>query len=522
MKRRYTLLIIMTLILAVLSGLCSANAQDRLPKKTVSVDFHNKPIRSAIEQLLSETDLKYSVEPAIDVKVNLKLNNVPLRDALSALLRSNDLTGRIENGVFIVCAKPKEITALENDIIPPGLRRADSAEQKVRVGLISTVGYQQSLVIAYSHSCDIVDATARNKICPLSNEQIILTAEKDGIGITVFGSPLGTYKGPIRLTPGSNRNAFEIVSPKVRRARYRGVLEIRGGSALTVVNELPMEDYVRGAVPMEVPKSFHPEAQKALVVAIRTYALKSLKRHATSGYNLCDSIHCQGFAGASREAPWIDEIVDETRGQIIVYNGEPIYAVYSSDCGGATQNNEDAGIGREPWPYLRSVVDNPSGQETAASNPQCEDYCAGSPSHTWSKSFTAEELGRIFSRSSATKKIGKFQSLEFADYDCSGRVKTAIIRGDKGEHRMTGNQFRETLGLSVIKSTKMTLTTSPDGKYAIEGKGYGHGVGLCAFGANGLAKSRKGITYVDILKHYYTGVDVKNTSDLTAGGLMRQ
>jgi stage II sporulation protein D len=284
-----------------------------------------------------------------------------------------------------------------------------------------------------------------------------------------------------------------------------------GGSALTVVDELPLEDYVKGVAPAEVPKSFHPEAQKALIVAIRTYALRSLKRHEAVGYNLCDGIHCQGFAGASRESSWIDKIVEETKGQIITYKGEPIYAVYSSDCGGATQNNEDGGVGREPWPYLRSVVDNQSSVVSCqlSVNPKYEDYCVGSQYHTWSRTFAPEELGRVFSKWRSTGKIGKFQSMEFTEYDCSGRVKTIKLTGDKGACSITGTQFRDMLGLSVIMSTRMTLKLSPDGKYVIDGKGYGHGIGLCAFGANGLAKSDKKITYVDILKHYYTGIEIK-------------
>ena len=109
--------------------------------------------------------------------------------------------------------------------------------------------------------------------------------------------------------------------------------------------------------------------------------------------------------------------------------------------------------------------------------------------------------------------------MEFTDYDCSGRVRTVVIKGDRGEYRMKGYQFRELFGEDVIKSTRMTLTVTPEGDYLIEGKGYGHGVGLCAFGADGLARSRKGITYVDILKHYYAGIEVKDIADC---GLNRQ
>ena len=379
---------------------------------------------------------------------------------------------------------------------------ADLTAPVIRVGLIHTIGKPYSLTISSKGSFDIVDTANPTAATTIDSQKVSFSAKGHNIEVSIAGNPTGSFKGPMRLIPKNADTLFEVISPRAKYARYRHVLEIMGGSALTVVNELPLEDYVRGVVPTEVAEKFHLEAQKALVVAIRTYALKSLKRHASSGFNLCGSTHCQGFAGASKEAPWVNEIVDATRGQIIMYKGEPIAAVYSTDCGGATQNNEDAGFGKVPWPYLRSVVDNPSSQ-------QYEDFCAGCPYHSWNKTFTTDELDRAFSKSFSTKKIGKFQSMEFTEYDCSGRVKTIIVKGDKGECRISGNQFREMFGLNVIKSTRITMTVSPKGKYIIDGKGYGHGVGLCAFGANGLAKSDKKITYIDILKHYYTGVEIK-------------
>ena len=306
--------------------------------------------------------------------------------------------------------------------------------------------------------------------------------------------------GPIRLIPLKDDAIFEIVSPKVRCAKYRGTLEISGGKSLSIINELPLEDYVRGVIPVEVPASFQPEAQKGLAIAIRTYALKSLDRHKSSGFNMCDSTHCQGFAGASRDAKWVDKLIDDTRGQILVYKDQPIYAVYSSDCGGVTQNNEDAGFGAA-FPYLRSVADR--------KDQDSEDYCKGCPFHIWTKTFKPEELDKAFS-----KNVGKFQSMEFSEFDCSGRVKMVVIKGEDGEYKLTGGKFRELFGESVIKSTLMTLTVSDEAEYVINGKGFGHGVGLCAFGANGMAKAGK--TCEEILKHYYAGAEIKAISDKEA------
>jgi len=405
----------------------------------------------------------------------------------------------------------------------------------IRVGLAG-IGKPNELTIQSSHQFEIRHGDSTIAV----SQPVTFSLTNEGITITSADSTTAA-KGPIRIVPLSDDAVFEIVSPKVRYARYRGILEISGGRALSIVNELSLEEYVKGVIPLEVPAAFHPEAQKALTVAIRTYGLKSLDRHRSEGFNVCDGIHCQGFSGAAKEAAWVDKLVDKTRGQIIVYENEPIYALYSTDCGGMTQSSEDAGIGRQPIPYLRSVVDsperlvsrqssvvsdphpgplpqagegNPPFDKLRAGNPEYEDYCAGSPCHIWSVTYSPEDLDKKFSGAiTRTNSIGKFKSMEFADYDSSDRVRTLIVKGDVGDCRISGSRFRELFGLDTIKSTRMILAVTPEGEYVIEGKGFGHGVGLCAFGANGMAKSRKGITYADILKHYYTGVEVKAISD---------
>lgn len=397
----------------------------------------------------------------------------------------------------------------------------ESAEPHlIRVGLAHNVGKPHSLTVASDSSLQVRDLDSKAVVAEVNpGQRVSLAAASRAVEITVDGVGMGTFKGPVSVQSASLSSMIEVVSPKVRYKRYRGVLEVRSGPRLTVVNELDLEFYLYGVIPVEVPASFHPEAQKALGVAARTYAIRSASRHQSAGYNLCDGIHCQGYAGADRESDWARKIVDETQRQVAVYDGEPIYALYSSDCGGMTQNNEDSGVGKQPWPYLRSVVDNPGGKPSAVSSQQpaaCrseqEDYCAGNPHHSWSKTYTAQELEQVFSRSESMQ-VGKLVSMEFAEYDSSGRVKTVVIKGESGERRISGSRFREIFGLNTIMSTRMTLSVSENGDYVISGKGHGHGLGLCMHGANGLAKSRDGITYRDILKHYYTGVEVREIAE---------
>jgi stage II sporulation protein D len=138
---------------------------------------------------------------------------------------------------------------------------------------------------------------------------------------------------------------------------YRGTLEVFGNTrhTLTLVNELPLEDYLRGVVPNELsPSTFgQVEALKAQAVAARTYIYRNLGQYANEGYDVCSTDSCQVYAGASSEDPLSTQAVVDTRGTIATYDGKPINALYSSTCGGRTE--DAANIFNEKIPYLVSV-----------------------------------------------------------------------------------------------------------------------------------------------------------------------
>lgn len=470
-----------------------ASAQTTPNEKTVTVDIVDMPIINAVSTILQGTDIKYLADKGVMGNVTMSMTDTPVMKALTALLAKSNTTGRIDGGTFIISPKPKPLnisSAIEN------------AGNPVRVGLLSSIGKVPAVTIASSGPADVVDASTGKLITVVGNEQVTLTKAPGGVEVTVMGKSFGVTMGQVRILPASPLNVFAIVSPKAYYTRYTGILEAipsAAGTTLYMVNELPLEYYVRGVIPVEVPASFKPEAQKALVLAIRTYAVRSTKRHEIPGFSLCDSVDCQGFSGSGRESTWVDNLLNQTIGQVITYNNEPIYSLYSTDCGGATQCNEDAGISSKPWPFLRSIKDSDEAAE----------FCADTPNHTWTKLLTPADLTKAFARYQ-TMKLGAFKSMEFIAYDTSGRVKSVKLTFENGESRITGPRFREIFGMSVIKSTMMTLTTNPDGSYLINGKGYGHGIGMCAAGANGMAKAHPEYTYKDILSRYYTGIEIKS------------
>jgi len=139
---------------------------------------------------------------------------------------------------------------------------------------------------------------------------------------------------------------------------YRGYIEVFGNArnTFTIVNELPLEDYLLGVVPNELsPSTFGQlEALKAQAVAARTYAIKNMGQSRQEGYDICNTDACQVYMGAGTEDTLATQAVRETRGMIATYNGQPINALYSSTCGGRTEAAEN--IFQEKLPYLVSVL----------------------------------------------------------------------------------------------------------------------------------------------------------------------
>jgi peptidoglycan hydrolase-like amidase len=146
----------------------------------------------------------------------------------------------------------------------------------------------------------------------------------------------------------------------VNATAYRGVVEVRsaGAARLTVVNAVNLEDYVRGVVPNELSPEAFPEleAQKAQAVAARTYALRNLGQYKAKGYDICATAACQVYRGRAAERPLSDQAVAETAGVIAEYQGAPIKALYTSTCGGHTEDGANIFEGDDPLPYLKGVV----------------------------------------------------------------------------------------------------------------------------------------------------------------------
>lgn len=273
--------------------------------------------------------------------------------------------------------------------------------------------------------------------------------------------------------------------------RYRGSLELRHkGGGLTAVNIVPIDGYLRSVVPEEMPVDWPAEAIKAQSVAARSFALASRGRHASEGYDLCTTTHCQLYTGTAAEKSASNAAIKATRGEVLTYGGKPIEALFHTDSGGMTENSE--AVWGSHVPYLRAAKDTPA------------------KTMPWTKTISRADLERKLAAKG--HDIGKVRSIALSplaigraakDRTASGRVKTMMVKGTKGTATLSGTTWRSLLGL---KSTLFDAKLAKD-MVTFTGYGSGHGLGISQWGAERMAT--RGASYADILHHYYTGTKLQ-------------
>lgn len=255
------------------------------------------------------------------------------------------------------------------------------------------------------------------------------------------------------------------------------------------IDNIPFEEYVKGVLAGEMPANFHIEALKAQAVAARSYVLKKMTNNKDKEYDVVDTIENQVYLddeilkknwknNYEKNMNKLKQAIIETKGEYLTYDGEVINAFFFSTSNGKTENCEEVFV--QKLPYLKSVD---SSWDINIS-----------PVYNNEKKLTKKEFYKKLNL-----KYDENLKIEVLNYTTAGSIKTVKINGKK----FKSTDIRSKLSL---KSTSFTIKNVND-EIIITTKGNGHGVGMSQYGAYGMAK--EGYNYTQILKHYYTGVEIK-------------
>lgn len=336
-----------------------------------------------------------------------------------------------------------------------------------------------------------------------------VTVKYNGKTITYHAGEQPAAGGTVRIPAQKDGICLLSVERQCGNPVYRGSLEIIfRKEGLLVINELELEEYLKGVVPSEMPSYYEKEALKAQAVCARTYAWKQIREHRMSEYkaDVDDSVSSQVYGNVKAQKS-TDDAVETTEGEILSQNGEPIEAYYFSTSAGVTSTDEIWGAGTASG-YLKSVVCGFDGEEP---------WSRWTVEIPWDniQERAAEKLGQdtqlkniVINRKSES---GAVTGLEVTGTTGSFEVKNEYEVRDflsPGGCTITEKDGTETEGGNLLPSAYFEMETVPEEKICIRGSGYGHGVGMSQTAADCMAE--QGYTYEEILDYFFKDITLEN------------
>lgn len=340
---------------------------------------------------------------------------------------------------------------------------------------------------------------------------------------------LGYNRQNVEISAG--RNLVRVNTGKTERSAklYYGSLKVQPNSYgnYTLVNQVPLETYLRGVVPYEIGAGAPNAAVEAQAIIARTYALRNLRRFAVDGYELCADVHCQVYYGLKGATANTDRAIAATRGLVLTYDNQLVDALYSSTTGGITAGFNDVWNGPDR-PYLQSVIDATKNvwdlSRYSLTNEQNVRRFINlkqgfneqqEPLFRWryeSKlaDITEQLQNYLKSKKHPLANLQNIQKMEVTERAESGRILKMNIYTDKGIVQLHKEEVRSAFKpprssffyLDPLKNQNQQLIG-----YAFVGAGFGHGVGLSQTGASQLA--RLGWSSQQILNFYYPGAKLE-------------
>ena len=264
---------------------------------------------------------------------------------------------------------------------------------------------------------------------------------------------------------------------------YAGKLAVvPAQNTFILVEHADLETYLYGVLPYEMSYSWPLEALKAQAVAARTYTLKTLENVKNKYFDLYSDVRSQMYKGGGKQYPSVKTAVDATKSKVLTYNGKLFYTYYHGNCGGATDDVTS-------WNPTATSIKPLSGASCA--------YDSHSKSFSWKQDIAPSKVKNYAAQVGLS---GNLKTLKVIHKTHTGRATQFLLRTTKGSKVVSCNKFRLATGLKSCKITKISLHAN---SVHFEGHGYGHGIGMCQDGANGMAKAGK--TYEQILHQYYPG-----------------
>ncbi|MFC1807736.1 SpoIID/LytB domain-containing protein [Candidatus Omnitrophota bacterium] len=355
----------------------------------------------------------------------------------------------------------------------------------------------EAYAISVPEKIKVVVTEAKELKLSVRGKYKIVTVETSKVlkeGDTFFNKKITRIRNGIRLGNNSFKiHAIHIVpenEPSIYLGKrlYRGSLQIirTKEGLLRAINIVGLEDYLRGVLYHEVSHRWPIDTIKAQAIVSRTYALYKAGENINKDYFLKADTSSQVYGGAYAEKYRTDKAIDETRGQVLMYKGKILPAFFHSTCGGKTE------AVHRLWKLKTKPL-------KGVNSP----YCVNGPYYSWEDSISLPEIEK---KLGTTKyKITGLYSIKIKGRNGSGRITNLLLIGRRKKVKISAKDFRHILGSVLIKSTNFEISIK-DNKVYFTGKGWGHGVGMCQWGAFAMAKKRFSVK--DILKHFYPGVKI--------------
>lgn len=329
-----------------------------------------------------------------------------------------------------------------------------------------------------SGSFEIIDANTKKTLYKGKNLNSSVTTFKNGILIN--GKEFNINK----LLLAASRPEAVILNGR----RFRGDIKfVKNNVKLTVINYIGREDYIKGILFHEASHYWPMEALKTQAIVCRTYAAYQMQVNKFKDYDITSDIYSQVYGGRTSERYRTNKAVEETSDLVLMFQDKVFPAYFHSTCAGHT---EDAGL------LWNINIASLKGVECV--------FCKDSPHFKWHYALGLESLEEKLTKVGFNVK--GIKSIGILGKDDSGRITDLKIESETGGQKITAKDFRNIIGPNIIKSTNFKVDII-NREAVFDGFGWGHGVGMCQWGAYFMAK--KGYDYARILKYYYPQTNVK-------------